>query len=126
MLKPIVRKNGFTFIELVVVLSILAVLAGVVTLSLTLFVGRGHTEACNADQSLIQSAVYSYYHDPDKASDWPTEDGNAPGDLFAEGFTSPLVGDYINEEPESDAKCDWRINAQGMVVPNTPDDCPCD
>ena len=125
LLKPIARKDGFTFIELVIVLSILAVLAGVVALSLSMFVGRGHTEACNADKSLIQSAVLSYYQDPDKATDWPTEDGSKPGDLFAEGFTSPLVGGYINEVPATDAKCDWHIDAQGVVVSNT-DDCFCD
>ena len=60
MLKLTAQKDGFTFIELVIVLSILAVLAGIVALSLSVFVGKGHTEACNADKSLIQSAVLSY------------------------------------------------------------------
>lgn len=127
MLKPIGRKKGFTFIELVIVLSILAVLAGIVALSVTMYIGRGQREACNADQRLLQSAVFSYYYDPDKATDWPTEDGSKPGNLFfGEPVTGPLVGGYINEVPGTDVKCDWQIDAQGEVLPNTPDNCFCE
>ena len=125
MFKPIVRKNGFTIVELIIVLSILAVLAGVVVLSLSMYIGKGHTEACNADQRLLQSAVIGYLYENDGS--WPTEDGSKPGDLFyGDPVTSPLVADYINEVPESDVNCDWQIDGQGMVVTNTPDDCPCD
>jgi prepilin-type N-terminal cleavage/methylation domain-containing protein len=125
LLKPIGRKKGFTFIELVIVLSILAVLAGIVTLSVTMYIGRGRTEACNTDQHSLQSAVASYYHANDGT--WPTdtEDASKPGDLFADGFTSPLVGDYITKVPKSDTNCDWQLNAKGMVIPNS-GDCPCD
>jgi len=124
LLKPIVRKRGFTFIELVIVLSILAVLAGIVTLSVTMYIGRGRTEACKIDQHSLQSAVADYYHANDGM--WPTEDGNKPGDLFfGAPITGPLVGDYITKVPKSDTNCDWQLNAKGMVIPNSVD-CPCD
>ena len=124
MFKPTAGNRGYTFIELLVVLAILAVLAGTVVLSLTMFVGRGGSETCEADQSLIQSAVVDYLRENEGS--WPTPDGSRPGDLFFGGpVTGPLVGDYIHEVPDSDVNCDWRIDAQGMVVPNN-DDCPCD
>lgn len=124
MFKRTRRKEGFTFIELLIVLGIMAVLAGIVVLSLTMFVGKGEREVCEADQSLIQSAVIDYLHENE--GNWPTEDGSKPGDLFyGDPLTGPLVGDYIHEVPESDVNCDWKIDAQGMVVPNN-DDCPCD
>jgi len=125
LLKPIVGKDGFTLVELLIVLSILAVLAGVVVLSLSMYVSRGHEEACNVDQRSLQSAVIDYLYANDGS--WPTEDGSKPGDIFyGDPVTGPLVGDYINEVPDSDINCDWQIDGQGIVVTNTPDDCPCD
>ena len=124
MFKPIARKKGFTMVELLIVLAILAILLGAVALSMPLYIGKGEREVCEADQSLIQSAVVNYLYENDGS--WPTEDGNKPGDLFYEDpITGPLVGDYINKVPKSDANCDWQIDAQGMVVPNN-DDCSCD
>lgn len=124
MFKPIARKKGFTLVELLIVLAILAILLGVAALSMTLYVGKGEREVCEADQSLIQSAVVNYLYE--NTGSWPTEDGSKPGDLFYEDpITGPLVGGYINKVPKSDANCDWQIDAQGMVVPNN-DDCHCD
>ena len=124
MFKPIARKKGFTMVELLIVLAILAILLGAVALSMTLYIGRGQTEACKVDQRSLQSAVVDYLYENDGS--WPTEDGSKPGDLFYEDpITGPLVGDYINKVPKSDANCDWQIDAQGMVIPNN-DDCHCD
>jgi len=122
--KPIARKKGFTLVELLIVLAILAILLGAVALSMTLYIGKGQTEACKVDQRSLQSAVVDYLYANNGS--WPTEDGSKPGDLFyGDPITGPLVGDYINKVPKSDANCDWQIDAQGMVVPNN-DDCHCD
>ena len=118
-------KDGFSLIELLVVLSILAVLIGTVALALTMFVGEGEETACHADQRGLQSAVLAYHN---QNGSWPTEDGNNPGDLFyGDPADSPLVPDWVIETPESDDKCHWQIDEQGLVVPaDDATDCPCD
>jgi prepilin-type N-terminal cleavage/methylation domain-containing protein len=53
-------EKGFTLIELLVVIGILAALAGVVTLSVTQFIGRGACEACKTEIHNCQTAVVAY------------------------------------------------------------------
>jgi len=60
-------QKGFTLIELLVVVGILALLAGVVTLSVTQFVGKGASEAMLTEQHNIQTAVAAYAADNDGA-----------------------------------------------------------
>lgn len=108
--------------ELIVVVSIIAVLAAAVALSLTHFIGRGETTACEADQYSLQRAVSAYYSQNDS---WPTEDGKPGGLFFEDPVTGPLVGDYIIAVPASDANFDWRIDGSGNVVPSE-GNCPSD
>ena len=119
MLKHSGRKKGFTLIELLIVISIIAVLLGTVAFSVTVFVGRGATRACEADASLLQTAVAAYYTKNGDA--WPTEDGNT-GDIDYD----KLIGGYIDQVPGSDAKCQWKIEANGKVVPDDTEHCPCE
>ena len=94
--------------ELVVVLGILAVLSGIVVLSLTTMVGNAAQSACEADEQAIQTAVYSYYYDNGV---WPTATNNAAADIQ----WSDLVPGYLNETPGSDTDCDWGIETGGQV-----------
>jgi general secretion pathway protein G len=50
-------EEGFTLIELLVVIGILSALAGVVTLGVTQFIGRGCTEAASTELHNVQTAV---------------------------------------------------------------------
>ena len=52
-------QKGFTLIELLVVIIILGVLAAVVTLAVTRFIGKGTLEAANAELVTVQAAVES-------------------------------------------------------------------
>lgn len=123
---PFVRKEGFTLVELIVVITIIAVLLAAVVLALTGYIGRSETTACEADQYSLQRAVGAYYA---ANQSWPTNDGGMPGDLFFgdDPVTGPLVGGYITAVPRSDTTCDWQIDGSGNVVPgDDATDCPCD
>ncbi len=50
-------QKGFTLIELLVVIIILGVLAAVVTLAVTRFIGKGTLESANAELVTVQAAT---------------------------------------------------------------------
>jgi len=117
------KRKGFTLIELLIVLTILAILVAVVTISLTTFIGKGETEACNADQKSLELASYV----------WHTEEGT-PAQEWPTG--ADLIPEYIDEAPDTDTDCDWGISTaaanEGAVVYGavpvsyTAGDCPCE
>jgi type IV pilus assembly protein PilA len=56
-------QKGFTLIELLVVISILGVLAAVVVLNVTKFIGSGKTEAAATEKANVQTAISAYMYD---------------------------------------------------------------
>ena len=54
------NQKGFTLVEVLVVLAILGVIATIVTLSLTGFLGSGVEESANTEAHQVQSAVIAY------------------------------------------------------------------
>ena len=88
------KQKGFTLIELLIVLTILAILVAVVTLALTSFIGKGESEACEADKDSLQIASLAYYHEN---SSWPS--------LYTD-----MIPQYIDKTPDSDGDCDWGIS----------------
>lgn len=119
-------KRGFTLIELLIVLTILAILAAVVVLALTGFIGRGKTQACEAEQSSLQIAAYTYYYENNGS--WPTADGTAGKVL---DYTK-LVPNYIDGTPQYDDAgaddCDWEVDEDvvGVVCAGAAAaNCPC-
>src|SRR5579864_576843 len=53
-------QSGFTLIELLVVVTILGILAAIVTLSLVGLTTHANVEACNSEYKTVQSALDSY------------------------------------------------------------------
>jgi len=111
------KPRGFTLVELVVVLGILAVLSGIVVLSLTAMVGNAAQSACEVDERNIQTAVYSYHYDNGV---WPTADSE---DSAVIQWTD-LVPSYLNAVPSGDDDCGWGIDTGGKVC-ITRADCDC-
>ena len=75
--------------ELLVVIAILGVLSSVAVPNVTQFIGRGRTEAGNAEKAMMQAAVATYMIEND--GDLPTADGNA-GVITAATINSYIIG----------------------------------
>ncbi len=64
------EESGFTLIELMIVIVILGVLAGIVVFAVGGITDRGTSAACKTDVSTIQTAVEAYYA---KQGSYPTD-----------------------------------------------------
>jgi len=90
---------GFTLIELLVVVSILGILAGIVTLNVGVFFGTGQSELASTELHNVQTAVIAYLSDNSGA----IPAGVADLDPYLFGGSVALHGTYT-------------IGADGMVT----------
>ena len=106
-------EKGFTLIELLVVIMILGVLAAVVTLAVTRFIGKGTVESANAELVTVQAAVEACLADANRGefdngpTDWDGSAASAPE--TDNGFTAY---DYMRTH---DFKATYTIDADGTV-----------
>lgn len=113
-------RPGFTIMELIVVIGIVAVLAAIVVLSLVDYISRAEVSACELEVNGLQKAVGAYLYQSDGT--WPTEAGSLPGALDYD----KLVPYYIDKVPLTEPDCGWYLTDNGMVFPSSPATCPCD
>lgn len=59
--KALVREEGFSSIEFLVVLAILAILVGIVVLTMQVSKSRARTSACKANLRTINGALSQYF-----------------------------------------------------------------
>ncbi len=74
-------QKGFTLIEIMIVLAVLAILAAVIVPNVAGYLGRSKERAWDADRNILQAAVDSYRTDIGKRSGnpWPTSDNKTIG-----------------------------------------------
>jgi general secretion pathway protein G len=57
------EEGGFTLVELLIVIIIIGILAGVVVFAVQGITDRGQDNACAADERAVEAAVEAYYAD---------------------------------------------------------------
>jgi len=86
-------EKGFTLIELLVVISILGVLAAVVVLNVTKYVGAGKDQAAATELANVQTAIAAYMYDQ-ASSAFPAGDYSGAGGMLSPYFLNSLHGTY--------------------------------
>ena len=87
--------GGFTLIEIVIVLAIIAVLAGILTPTLTRYVGDARTRKAEADTRNLGAAIGKFYGD---TGNWPI--WSAGSDMTADGTKYALLDTAEGEEAD--------------------------
>ncbi len=97
MFKRVSKSNGFTLMELLVVIAVMSILAAVVVPNVTGFLRPSQDRAFKADKRIIQAAVDSWRTDVGSRSgnQWPTISGTPgapPATVTAQNSTYVDIG----------------------------------
>jgi prepilin-type N-terminal cleavage/methylation domain-containing protein len=82
-------QRGFTLIELLVVVTILGILAGIVTLSLVGLTTHANVQACNSEYKTVQAALDAYFANQSKVNGTATIPAEA---VFTNDMTGGVSG----------------------------------
>lgn len=96
-------QGGFTLIELLVVVTILGILAGIVTLSLVGLTTHANVQACNTEYKTVQAALDAYMANQSKVG------GTA---------TIPAQGTYTNDMQNNTAGVPLYNPSPTDIAPN--------
>jgi prepilin-type N-terminal cleavage/methylation domain-containing protein len=115
-------EKGFTLIELLVVIIILGVLAAVVTLAVTRFIGKGTLESANAELVTVQAALEACLAESNAAeftadsvaTPWDGTLGTSPGcDTNDDGDADVFAFDEMRTHK---FKADYTVSEDGEVT----------
>ena len=108
------QEAGFTLIELVVVIGIIAALTGVTFFAVNKFSEKGDEGALNAETELVQSAMYAMMADKKITSVTPNDDSNTKSGL--QGWTSdPTEGTLDGYLKKPNTKYFYCWDSKGNV-----------
>jgi prepilin-type N-terminal cleavage/methylation domain-containing protein len=118
------RQNGFTLIELTVVLAVIVTLALMLTPSITSFISDSRLARARADTQTISAAIIQFYRDNAFFPMWTTASGGGPGgaaghiDLLVSAGNVPVV---TPPTPWTTGAADQLTN---QLIANTPSYAP--
>lgn len=119
------HRKGFTLVELLIVMVIIAILVGIVAIASQALIGRGAETACDTERNIIEIGVISYL--TETYDEYPTINGTVPADIEWELISKYLNLDAGQTAPATDENCDWQLDGEGNIVAsvNMTEECPC-
>ncbi|MBI4307126.1 MAG: type II secretion system protein [Chloroflexi bacterium] len=111
-IRPTKGQRGFTLVELVVVLGIMAALAAVVIPVVARFAGSGDAEANSTERDMVQSAMDLYMADNDVTA---VTANAVDTDNFA--TSNPVL--YPNYMRSNPTKCQYTWVVDGTITQGT-------
>ena len=104
-------KKGFTLVELMVVIAIIALLTGIILVNLTGSKAKGRDAKRVSDLAQIQLAIEQYF---DRCNQYPTALDTSKTDGCPTSPTAISLGSFISKiptDPSTNASYDYMINS---------------
>jgi prepilin-type N-terminal cleavage/methylation domain-containing protein len=112
--RPRKNQKGFTLVELVVVLGIMAALAAVVVPVVARFAGKGDTEANKTEVKMVQAAFDLYMSDNARTTiTGSSTSTNAWSTVDPASVSKTMYPTYLRQ---STTKCSYTWAADGTVT----------